>query len=128
MKGKESATEENARKLREARELRNLHIWAWYMNGAKAMLRRLRESCLCEEPHMAMAKRGRSAPAKVTNEDKILKRAVLDLIMSSNDAIDNFLKDAYEIRFTDHEKDKKGRLVKCRAYFAEKIVTYKEVK
>ena len=111
---------EIARSIEDAFALRRLPIWAWYIRGARDMILRLREYLLCEEPHAGDTK-------KVTREDKIANKAILDMIMYNKDNIDRFLMGQYEIRFTDHEKDKKGRLVKCRAYFAKKIVTYKEV-
>lgn len=84
------------------------------------MLLRLREHLLCEEPHPGLQ-------FKPKPEDKIYNKAILDLIVSSKDNVDRFLMEEYEIRFTDHERDKKGRLVKCRAYFAKKVVKYEEV-
>lgn len=60
-------------------------------------------------------------------EDKVITKAILDLIMSSKENVDRFLMEQYEIRLTDHERDKKGKLVKCRAYFARKVVKYEEI-
>lgn len=108
------------KKLEENKRLRKLQIWAWYIKGAREMLLRLREHSLCEEPHPGNVN-------KVTKEDKIINKAILDLIMSSKENVDRFLMGEYEIRLTDHERDKKGRLVKCRAYFAQKVIKYKEV-
>lgn len=115
-----SITEQNLEKLIEAKHLRKLQIWAWYINGARMMLLRLREHQLCEEPHIGDTR-------KVTQEDKVINKAVLDLILSSKKNVDHFLSEQYEIRLTDHEKDKKGKLIKCRAYFARKITKYEEV-
>lgn len=99
--------------------LRKLHDWACYTEGARAMLLRLREHFLCEEPH--------SGVGKVTADNKVVNKAVLDLIMSSKESVDRFLMGEYQIRLTDHERDNKGKLVKCRAYFARKVVKYEEV-
>ncbi len=101
--------------------LRKLHDWACYTEGARMMLLHLREYFLCEEPHPGDAR-------KITAEDKIINKAILDLIMSSKENIDRFLMEQYKIRLTDHEKDKKGKLVKCRAFFAKKVVKYEEIK
>ena len=95
--------------------------WGIYIDGARAMLLKLREHLLLEEPHQGDAR-------KVTKDDKIINKAIIDLILSSKDNIDRFLMGEYEIRLTDHEKDKKGKLVKCRAYFAKRVITYQEVK
>lgn len=90
------------------------------MKGARDMLLRLRENFLCEEPH--------KVEFKVRKEDKIYNKAILDLILYNQDATDRFLSHDYdEIRFTDHERDKKGRLVKCRAYFARRAIRYEEI-
>ena len=99
----------------------NLHSWSLYTEGARMMLYRLREHCLCDEPK-----------PKGYGKDKdrlIYQKAVLDLIMDSKENVDRFLSDDYdEIRFTDHERDKKGKLVKCRAYFAKRVTTSVEIK
>lgn len=100
--------------------LQKLHDWACYTEGARMMLLRLREGFLCEEPHPGDAR-------KVTAEDKIYNKAVLDLIMADKRNIDRFLTQQNEIRFTDRERDKKGKLIKCRAYFARKVVKYEEI-
>ena len=98
-----------------------LHSWALYIEGARMMLYRLRDHCLCDEPK-----------PKGYGKDKdhlIYQKAVLDLIMESKVNVDRFLsKDYDEIRLTDHERDKKGKLVKCRAYFAKKVTTSVEIK
>lgn len=100
--------------------LHKLHDWACYTEGARMMLLRLREYFLCEEPHPGDAR-------KVTAEDKVINKAILDLIMTDKRNVDRFLMQEHEIRITDHEKDKKGKLVKCRAYFARKVVKYEEI-
>lgn len=110
--------EEIIRQQAEAAHLRKLQIWVWYIKGAREMLLRLRQHGLCNEPH----------DFKTTKEDAIAHKATLDLIMSSKENVDRFLMEQYEIRLTDHEKDKKGKLVKCRAYFAKRVVKYEEVK
>lgn len=104
-------------KMAEAVHLRKLQIWAWYIRGAREMLLRLREHGLCNEPH----------DFKTSKDDAVINKAILDLILSSKENVDRFLMEQYEIRFTDHERDKKGKLVKCRAYFARKVVKYEEI-
>lgn len=98
--------------------LRKLNDWAWYIKGARDMLVKLRDCFLCEEPHP-------ESTAKA--ERKIYNKAILDLIVKSKANIDYFLMEKYGISFTDHERDKKGKLVKCRAYFSRKVVKYEEV-
>ena len=104
----------------EAVNLRRLHDWACYTEGARMMLLKLREHFLCDEPYPSLDIRKRS-------EDKIHNKAILDLILSDKDNVARFLMEEYDIRFTDHRRDSKGKLVKCRAYFAEKITKYVEL-
>jgi len=86
------------------------------------MLLKLRDNLLLEEPHKGNLR-------KAAAEAKIYNKAVIDLLLSSKDAADRFIAQDYdEIRYTDHERDKKGKLVKCRAYFAKQVTTYQEVK
>lgn len=99
---------------------RHLIPWGIYIDGARDMLLKLRDHLLLEEPHQS---------SKVKAEDKIYNKAIIDMIMSSKDNIDRFLSQDYdEIRFTDHQRDKKGKLTKCRAYFAKRVTTYNEIK
>lgn len=113
-------SEEIRRHQEEERQLRKLPIWSWYIDGARTMLLRLRENFLCEEPH--------NVEFKIRKEDKIYNKAILDLIMDSKDNVDRFLSQNYdEIRFTDHVRDKKGKLIKCRAYFAKRVITLVEM-
>ncbi len=104
-------SEEIRRHKEEERQLRRLPIWSWYMKGARDMLLRLRDHQLCDEP---------KPKGWIKDKDsRIYNKAILDLILNNQDATDRFLSQDYdEIRFTDHERDKKGKLTKCRAYFA----------
>lgn len=93
------------------------------MDGAMAMLIKLRDHGLIEEA------RSKTAPPRAKGDDLIYNKAIIDLLLSSKDAADRFLVNDYdEIRFTDHERDKKGKLTKCRAYFARRVIGYQELK
>lgn len=82
------------------------------------MLRLLRENFLCKEQHPTGTK---------IKDEEIYNKAILDLIMDSMDNVDRFLSQDYdEVRYTDHECNKKGKLIKCRAYFVKRCVSYKE--
>ena len=114
-------SEEIKRHQEEERQLRRLSIWSWYMKGARDMLLRMRDHCLCDEPKP----KGWSK----NKDERIYNKAILDLILYNQDATDRFLSQDYdEIRFTDHEHDKKGKLIKCRAYFAKRVVRIEEIK
>ncbi|MCM1140210.1 MAG: hypothetical protein NC453_16715 [Muribaculum sp.] len=89
-----------------------------YLDGAITMLLRLRDHLLLEENHQG----------KVTAEDRIYNKAIIDLLLSSKDNAERFIYQDYdEIRFKDHERDKKGKLIRCRAYFAQRVTSYKEL-
>lgn len=105
---------------KEPINLSKLRDWAVYIAGARMMLLKLRQHLLCDEPHLNLQYKQKA-------EDKVYNKAILDLILSSKDNVYRFLMEGYEIRFTDLERNKKGKLVKCRAYFAKKVVKYEEI-
>ena len=105
---------------KEPINLSKLRDWAVYTAGARMMLLKLRQHLLCDEPHPNLQYKRKA-------EDKVYNKAILDLILSSKDNVYRFLMEGYEIRFTDHERNKKGKLVKCRAYFAKKVIKYEEI-
>ncbi len=68
-------------------------------------------------------------------EQKLMKRlmtwvyleAEWRLFMSSKRNCQLFL-DGTEIRYRNHERDKKGKLIRCEAYFTERLTLIREVK
>lgn len=81
--------------------------WSIYISGARDMLLRLRHAYLLDETH----------ETKTTSEEKVINKAIIDFVLSSKQNMDDFLTEHYEIRLTDHQYDKRGKLIKCRAYF-----------
>lgn len=120
----ENATKQNREKLDDAQQLRSLHIWSWYIKGAREILLRLREYRLTAEEHHASD----GSKVRLTHEYLVHVKAILDLLLSSKENIDHFLSEEYDIRFTDHQYGKRGRFEKCRAYFAKKVVKHEEVR
>lgn len=59
---------------------------------------------------------------------KIYKEAELRLIARDKRSIELFLEGWPIIRYRNHQRDKKGRLVKCEAYFCENYKTTQEIK
>lgn len=56
-----------------------------------------------------------------TKEDVIYKQAVINLLMSSDKAIDSFISSRFDyIRFRNYERDKDGQLVNVEAYLSDK--------
>ena len=55
---------------------------------------------------------------KGDKDDAVYVKAELDMILSSLDNTRHFLCGDYRIHYRNHERDKKGRLIKVEAYFA----------
>ena len=60
-------------------------------------------------------------------DNKVYRDAVFRLITSDLRYMGMFLTESHEICYRNHKRDKKGKLISCEAYFAEKVVIYKEV-
>lgn len=60
-------------------------------------------------------------------DDKVYIKAELDTITSSKRNMQLWL-DETQIRYRNHERDKKGKLTKCEAYFVERETITREVK
>ena len=60
-------------------------------------------------------------------DNKVYKDAIVRLITSNLRYMDMFLTQSHEMRFKNHQHDKKGNLIKVEAYFAEKVTVYREV-
>lgn len=58
---------------------------------------------------------------------KIYKDAVFKLITSDIRYMQMYLDGCYDICYRNHKTDKKGKLISCEAYFAEKVTIYKEL-
>lgn len=101
---------------------RYLVPWGIYIDGARDMLLKLRDCGLLEEA------RPKNGIPRAKGDELVINKALVDLLLSSKTNCDRFLLDEYQIRFTDHERNKKGKLVKCRAYFAKRVTMYQEVK
>lgn len=87
----------------------NLRDWANYIRGARVATRMIFKHFYLSSKH----------------DEKIYDKAMFDLISSDPHNMDRFLCEE-RIMFTDHIKDKKGRLIKCRAYFAIPTIQYTE--
>ena len=84
--------------------------WSERIKGARDLLVRLRDCGLCDEPKPKGYAKGK--------DDKIYNKAILDLILYDQIATDKFLNQDYDyISFFDHERNKKGKLIKCKARF-----------
>lgn len=107
--------------------LRNIHCYGAYLSGAVAMLLQLRDSRLTLEEHIVGGNHKTKDKLNVTSETKVCNKAIIDLLLKDKRNIERFLESGYTIGFTEPEKDKKGKLVRCRACFARKVVKYEEI-
>lgn len=81
----------------------NVHIEGIRVRGAIDMLLRLRELRLLGDTlHKC--------------DDLVYNRAEIDLALSSIDNCRRFL-EGFTIHYKDHIRDKKGKLIKCTAYY-----------
>ena len=84
----------------------NLVVESYQLMGARRMLQRIIDTYKV------------SAKTKCDKDDPVYTKAELDMILSSVDNVRHFLCGDYRIRYRNHVRDKKGRLIKCEAYFA----------
>lgn len=67
------------------------------------------------------------AQQNAKGDDRVYRDAELTLITQSKRTMELFL-DGTPIRYRNWQRDKKGRLIKCEAYFAERRIKYEEVR
>lgn len=91
--------------------LTRLREWSWRISGARQLMRVL-------PLYMFRAKE---------KDREIYNKATIELIMSSPINMDRFLNQEYQIRYTEHQRDKRGKLIGCKAVFVEKVTTYKNI-
>ena len=91
--------------------LTRLQQWSWRIAGARQLMRIL--------PLYMFGKKEK--------DGAIYDKAVIELIMSSPVNMDRFLNQEYSIRYTEHQRDKKGKLIECKAVFVERVTTYKTI-
>lgn len=86
-----------------------MFVWVQRLQGARQMLRLLNSWGFVDFG------RGKSKNGK--GRSKAHHDALYKWLMDDISHVEIFLLDSPEIRYTDFEYDKKGRLVKCRAYY-----------
>ncbi|MCM1225123.1 MAG: hypothetical protein NC311_19430 [Muribaculaceae bacterium] len=89
--------------------------------GARDMLLKLRDHGYIEES------RPKNGSPHSKGDQLVINKAVIDMLLDNKNNIDRYLMEQFEIHIKDHETDAKGRLKKCRAYFAKKVVKWEEV-
>lgn len=88
--------------------LLNIQHWSVYMQGARKAFLYIMEH-------------------EGDYDNKVYRDAVFRLITSDLRYMGMFLTESHDICYRNHKRDKKGKLISCEAYFAEKVVIYKEV-
>lgn len=74
---------------------------------------------------MSMQNEIRLHPRK--KEENVYRRAEIDFLIKSLRNVHLFVEDRSGLRYTDHKRDEKGRLVSCRLACMRKVVRYEEV-
>lgn len=93
-------------------QFRNLFQQSWLTSGARQILLKLREYGLLEEARL------KNGIPHAKGDGLIYNKAIIDLLLSDMANCERFLMDDFdEIRYSDHERDKKGKLIRCKAYF-----------
>lgn len=93
--------------------VQRLAMYASYYQGARDMGQKLMERLITD--------------SKPKGEEWVYLEAEWRLFMSSKRNCQLFL-DGTEIRYRNHERDKKGKLIRCEAYFTERLTLIREVK
>lgn len=90
----------------EGQKPANLMVESYQLNGARQMLQRILDSYNIKSKE------------KQGKDDEIYLKAELSMILSSIDNTRHFLCGDLRIQYRNHQRDKKGRLIKVEAYYA----------
>lgn len=93
--------------------VQRLAMYASYYQGARDMGQKLMERLMTD--------------SKPKGEEWVYLEAEWRLATSSVRNMQLYM-DGTEIRYRNHEKDKKGHIIKCEAYFVERHTIFTEVK
>lgn len=84
----------------------SLMLWSERMQGARSMLQAIID-CVGSNPKNKL----------ILDENKVYTDAIIRLVMSLIDNTQKFLTTPNRIAYRNHERDKKGKLIKVEAYF-----------
>ena len=93
-------------------DLRRLQDYSAYLQGA-------RKAVMLMQKHFPELSKGKEA---------VYNKAILSLITNSLRNTDLWLSEEYEIRFRNHKRNKKDKLLSCEAYFGTVMSYIQEVK
>lgn len=95
----------------------------------KIDLRRLQEySAYLQGARKAVTLMQKQFPELSKGKDVVYNKAALSLITDSLRNTDLWLSEVYEMRFRNHKRNKKGKLLSCEAYFSTIVSYIQEVK
>lgn len=100
-------------KEKETMEKNSTEYYGAYHLGALMAAKKIIEQYICKS---------------WTGENKVYRDAELRLIMRDKRSIQLFLDGCYDIMYRNHKRDKKGKLISCEAYFADRYKNFEEVK
>lgn len=114
--------------LAEYKGFRRMWPWAYYIRGGRDMLLRLLDFGIFEIPqsnnHKPFAANIKFKPSS----QKVINKAVIDMLLSDKRYIEMFLLDGYEMMLKDVETGGAGKsIIKCRVAFVKQKTTYEEV-
>lgn len=89
-----------------------LNTYSAYLQGARAAM-----LVFCDK-----------FPQIFKGKEAVYNKAVVELATSSLRNVDLFLSGEYQIHFRNHVSNKKGKCIKCEAYFAKQVTTSVEIK
>lgn len=95
--------------------LRNVQIYSAYYNGARKVI-----EMMADENSFIHQSYGKSSA-----EDKVYRKAIFDLLKEDVRKTELYMSGA-DIGFCNHERDKKGKLTKCDAYFYDEYLMRKK--
>ena len=100
-----------------------------YYAGVKVSLHSVRYySAYCQALREAYEKLFPQIIASLRGDEKVYKKAEYDLCMSCMNACDDYHVGTYRRCYKDHVRDKKGKLIKCTAYFYKETTIKTEIK
>lgn len=95
----------------------------------KIDLRRLQEySAYLQGARKAVMLMQKQFPELSKSKDAVYNKAALSLITDSLRNTDLWLSEVYEMRFRNHKRNKKDKLLSCEAYFSTIVSYIQEVK
>ena len=93
-------------------DMRQLTAYSAYLQGAR----------------MALLAFADEFPQIFKGKEAVYNKAIVRLATASLRGVDLYLSKEYEIHFRNHEHDKRGKCVKCEAYFAQRVTVDREVR